>query len=179
MNLPGCRSMMLMTLVYSATTVASDHQDSLVRGLWSLTAQADPIVPNDLRRTLGIQPDHYTQESGNHEPWQFIFHLKPQYSSVGATDDSITDFSLGLGEFIVLEGPPHDVATRQKVKIAFQGNACVTAKSFETMMHIMRTESETPQFKTVNGRMQSTLELDGDCATNVQITKLLVPPPLR
>jgi hypothetical protein len=59
-----CRSLILVTLVYSGTTFASDHQDSLIRGLWALTTQADPVLPKDLQHVVGIQPATTTSKSG-------------------------------------------------------------------------------------------------------------------
>jgi hypothetical protein len=90
------------------------------------------------------------------------------------------DMYLSIGEIYINDGSPRDVGTRWKVKIVLNDKICVSAKSVETILHIERTGvGTTPQFKTVNGRTESALELDADCAKSVQITKWKAPPPLH
>lgn len=162
---------------YTGTAVAAEAQEVLVRGLWSLTTQAEPITPRDVQRALRINPTHYVR-SQESPPWDAVFSLTVQYRNEGAATDSVTDIPIGLGEFVVLDGPPRDVGTRQKVKIILRGHACVSSELLKTIVHIAPAGATTLQFKSVTGGTQSSLDLDSDCAESVLITKLITPPPL-
>jgi hypothetical protein len=175
-----CRSLTLVTLFFAGTAVASDREKALIRGLWSLTTQADSIRLIDVRRELAIQPEHYTLEPLSEAVWEAVLHLQRKYRDDDAATDSVTDVYLGISQLMVFEGPPGAVRTRQKVEITFKSNACVSAKSVEDTLHIAPTEiAGSVLFKSVSGRMESTLELDADCVEHVLITKIQAAAPLR
>jgi hypothetical protein len=91
-------------IAYSETTIAAESPEKLVRGLWSLTTQADPIRPNDIQRALSINPNHYLSNLGS-ESWDTIYSLAEPYRNETAPDP-VTDIYISLGELVVTKGPP-------------------------------------------------------------------------
>ena len=166
-----------LLLIFSEMTVAAEAQEKLIRGLWLLTTQAGPIRPDDVQRALRINPSHYVSTSGG-SPWDATYSLKEPYRKETAITDTVTDIYIGLGEFVVLEGPPRDVGTRQKVKITFKNSSCVSAESMQAISHSARTAAGQLQFKNETARTTNLLDFDVDCANSVLITKLFIPPPL-
>jgi hypothetical protein len=165
-------------MLYSETTAATEAQERLIRGLWSLATQADPIRPTDVQRALNINPSHYVSNPGS-QSWDTIYSLAEQYRNETSSTDPVADIYIGLGEFFILEGPPRDVGTRQKVQIIFKSNACVSAKSVQAVSHSASATATPLQFKNDTGQAKNSLDLDADCATSVLITKLFIPRPLR
>lgn len=178
MSAHSCRWLLLTLLfmVYAETTLATEAQERLIRGLWTLTKQAGPIRPGDVQRALNINPSHYVSNPGS-QPWDTTYSLTDQYRNETASADSVADIYIGLGEFVILEGRPRDVSTRQKVKIVLKSGECVSAESVQAISHA--ASAATPlQFKNDTSQTKSSLELDADCATSVLITKLFIPLPL-
>jgi hypothetical protein len=106
------------------------------------------------------------------------YSLTDQYRNETASADSVADIYIGLGEFVILEGAPRDVGTRQKAKIVLKSGECVSAESVQAISHAARAAATPLQFKNDTGQTKSSLKLDADCATSVLITKLFTPHPL-
>jgi hypothetical protein len=165
----SCRWLLLTLpfLVYAETTLATEAQEKLIRGLWTLTKQAGPIRPGDVQRALNINPSHYVSNPGS-QPWDTTYSLTDHYRNETASVDSVADIDIGLGEIVILEGAPRDVGTRQKVKIALKSGECVSTESVQAISHA--ASAATPlQFENDTRQTKSSLELDTDCATSVLI----------
>jgi hypothetical protein len=174
-----CRwlTLSIFFMTYSGATVATEAKERLIRGLWTLTTQSDPIRPVDVQRALSINANHYVSKPGS-QSWDTIYSLAEQYRNETAPGDPVADIYIGLGEFVVLEGPPRDVGTRQKVKIILMSSTCVSAESMQAVAHSARAAATPLQFKNETGRTQSSLDLDADCSKSVLISKLFTPSPL-
>jgi hypothetical protein len=175
----SCRWLLLTILfiVYSETTVATDAQGRLIRGLWLLTTQAGPIRPPDVQRALNINLSHYVSNAGS-ETWDTIYSLADQFRGETALADPVAEIYIGLGEFVILKGPPRDVGTRQQVRIVFKNGACVSVEAMQAVSNSTGAAATPLQFKNDTGKTQNSLELDAHCAKSVLITKLFIPPPL-
>jgi hypothetical protein len=177
----SCR-WLLLTIVcmgYSETTVAAETeaQEKLILGLWSLMTQTDPIRPADVQRALSINPSHYVSSPGS-QSWDTIYSLAEQYRNETTSADPVADIYIGLGEFVILQGPPRDVGTRQKVKIVLKSRVCVSAKSVQAVSHSASAAESPLKYKIDSGKTQNSLDLDADCATSVLISKLFITPPV-
>jgi hypothetical protein len=98
-------------ITFASIATATNSQKRLVRGLWSLTTQANRIELADVQRVLALQPSHYdVQESKDlADPWPLIYILKEKYRNDTEGTDPVNAIYFGQIQLVVLEGPPPDV----------------------------------------------------------------------
>ena len=98
-------------ITFASIATATDSQKRLIRGLWSLTTQANRIELADVQRVLALQPSHYdVQESKDlADPWPLIYILKEKYRNDTEGTDPVNAIYFRQIQLVVLEGPPPEV----------------------------------------------------------------------